>query len=832
MTRTVRSFALPISLLVLAFAACSSDPPKAGTLPADASLSVMTFSAGSLSPTFDPATLQYTLTVPNGTTALTVTAQASDAAAQSIAVVQDLAPVTVASDGTAALTVPAVGVTSSVTIRVTAADGKTASAYGVEVTQLAPPTPPLSSDATLSALAVDTVGLTGFSPTTLSYPYSVANGVESITVTPTAGDAAGAAITVNGTPVASGSAFAVTPLQVGDNAVTIVVTAQDGTTTQTYTLTVTQGPLPSVLSPAKLATGVPVDTILRIAFDEGTTPTIGTAGTVQIFKDDGTLVDSINMADPYAVYDGTDIKEVKDEKGNVTTPAKRVKKLTKNLTSSKVNLIGGLDSGRVRLVNFVPITVSGNTVTIYPHNNKLEYNTNYYVTIGNGFLNGTVGGMPFAGLGARAWTFTTKIEKPTTFNVAADNSADYATVQGAIDAVPMGSERPPIAINISPGVYEELLFIGPNKPNITLQGADRTNTVIQYDNWDGFNPGTGSGVAVSSLTDPATGQIAIPDTNPAGLTGGGRAVLLVQDASGIALDNITIRNTHAQNSFVIPTLPTSVTVAKSDKTAPTYENFSISGAQAETIFFNSAGTLVAKHSSFVSYQDTIQVKGWSWFYDCFITGDVDFIWGNANAALFERCEIKSRYRAGNPGGYLVQSRTIAPPNATSSYPGFVFLNCALTKEDGDFTVYLARSPGDVSSGYDIVSYIGCTMDSHVAPVGWTATGSSKQMGANTSPTAIAGWREYGSLTPAGALLDVSARLVDPQPALEEKDENGVVTKFIPGGRGSLQLTPADVATFFPNRATIFGGATNADGTLTLIGNPAMLQNPGFSADSP
>ena len=65
---------------------------------------------------------------------------------------------------------------------------------------------------------------------------------------------------------------------------------------------------------------------------------------------------------------------------------------------------------------------------------------------------------------------------------------------------------------------------------------------------------------------------------------------------------------------------------------------------AEVIYFNASqtGTLVAKHSNFVSYQDTLQLKGFNWFYDSFITGDTDFIWGNANIALFEQCEIKSR----------------------------------------------------------------------------------------------------------------------------------------------------------------------------------------------
>ena len=60
-----------------------------------------------------------------------------------------------------------------------------------------------------------------------------------MTVTPTASDT-NATIRVNGTIVASGSASANIPLTVGSNTINVVVTAQDGTTTNTYTITVTR----------------------------------------------------------------------------------------------------------------------------------------------------------------------------------------------------------------------------------------------------------------------------------------------------------------------------------------------------------------------------------------------------------------------------------------------------------------------------------------------------------------------------------------------------------------------------------------------------------------
>ena len=97
-----------------------------------------------------------------------------------------------------------------------------------------------STDANLSGMTLSSGALTPtFASSTFAYTQSVANGVSSITVTPTVNQA-NATVTVNGTAVTSGSASGSISLNVGTNTITTVVTAQDGTTTQTYTTTVTR----------------------------------------------------------------------------------------------------------------------------------------------------------------------------------------------------------------------------------------------------------------------------------------------------------------------------------------------------------------------------------------------------------------------------------------------------------------------------------------------------------------------------------------------------------------------------------------------------------------
>ncbi|HEY3897136.1 MAG TPA: SBBP repeat-containing protein, partial [Chthoniobacter sp.] len=119
----------------------------------------------------------------------------------------------------------------------------------VEVT-FAPP----SNVSTLSALTVSSGTLSpAFNSTTPSYALSVTNATATLTVTPTVTASSGAMVTVGGTPVASGTASSPISLSVGSNTIPVVVTAQNLTTTTTYTLNVTRETAPAVTTLAVTA---------------------------------------------------------------------------------------------------------------------------------------------------------------------------------------------------------------------------------------------------------------------------------------------------------------------------------------------------------------------------------------------------------------------------------------------------------------------------------------------------------------------------------------------------------------------------------------------------
>jgi alpha-tubulin suppressor-like RCC1 family protein/phosphodiesterase/alkaline phosphatase D-like protein len=137
--------------------------------------------------------------------------------------------------------------------------------------------------ATLSGLSLGAVPLSpGFAPATISYSATVPFSSSAITVTP-AVQHAGAAATVNGVPVVSGSASGPIALAEGPNLVSVAVIAADGINRLTYTIQVTRLPETFRFTSAGAA-GATVDDLIATgntaAFELAFQPATGTSLTV------------------------------------------------------------------------------------------------------------------------------------------------------------------------------------------------------------------------------------------------------------------------------------------------------------------------------------------------------------------------------------------------------------------------------------------------------------------------------------------------------------------------------------------------------------------------
>ena len=97
---------------------------------------------------------------------------------------------------------------------------------------------PVSSNANLAAMSLSTAALAPvFASNVTAYTVTVSNSINALTLTPTAADA-NATITVNTVAVTSGTASGSMSLATGFNLINVVVTAQDGVITKTYSVTV------------------------------------------------------------------------------------------------------------------------------------------------------------------------------------------------------------------------------------------------------------------------------------------------------------------------------------------------------------------------------------------------------------------------------------------------------------------------------------------------------------------------------------------------------------------------------------------------------------------
>lgn len=213
-------------------------------------------SAGTLSPVFETGTIKYTDVVGNDVTSITLTPVTTD----------PTATITVNGEqvhsGTASADLPLKVGENEIKTVVTAEDGTTTT-YTVVVTRKP------SNNSGLTDLAISEGTLSpAFAEGTTAYTDTVPNDVAGITVTPITTDPT-ATITVNGKPVPSGTASENLPLKVGENPITTVITAQDGTIT-TYTVVVTREAAPlsdnSGLTDLAISEGT-----LSPVFAEGTT---------------------------------------------------------------------------------------------------------------------------------------------------------------------------------------------------------------------------------------------------------------------------------------------------------------------------------------------------------------------------------------------------------------------------------------------------------------------------------------------------------------------------------------------------------------------------------
>lgn len=214
--------------------------------------------------------------------------------------------------------------------------------------------------------------------------------------------------------------------------------------------------------------------------------------------------------------------------------------------------------------------------------------------------------------------------------VALDGTGDFGSIQAAIGAIPDHSTQAR-TITVKPGVYREVVNVWPDRKNVTITGAtgNPADVVISYNTAAGqqkFFGGTWGAKGSPTMT--------------------------------VAANNTTVKNLTVEN---------------------TYDEAANGSSQALAV--RSVGDKVTfENTRFLGNQDTYladttgrDATARTYLKNCYIEGDVDFIYGRGTAVL-DGCTVHSLDRgSATNNGYIV-----APSTKNSNPYGLLIINSRLT----------------------------------------------------------------------------------------------------------------------------------------------------------
>jgi polygalacturonase len=272
----------------------------------------------------------------------------------------------------------------------------------------------------------------------------------------------------------------------------------------------------------------------------------------------------------------------------------------------------------------------------------------------------------------------------------ADGVTRFNSVQAAVSkAVADPGRTRRVHIRIAPGVYDELLYVPPSAPPITLYseapdpGATRITARL-----DASTTGATYRQRYAAQFEHAAPAVramydALKDLPALQTTGSGTAWV---KADGFQARNLTIENAFNKDGAA------SHNECKGDN-CPDNTGGSRVHHQAVALRVDGADRVQFENVRLLGLQDTLFLSSKdasstvrSFFNRSYIEGDVDFIFGDT-IAYFNDCEVRQL-------GGRVASYALAPDTSRRAKYGFVFNGCRFTSDGsykaGNTKFYLAR----------------------------------------------------------------------------------------------------------------------------------------------
>ena len=261
--------------------------------------------------------------------------------------------------------------------------------------------------------------------------------------------------------------------------------------------------------------------------------------------------------------------------------------------------------------------------------------------------------------------------------VKQNGSGDASTLAEAFALVQSIPAEYAVEIQIGAGTYHEKLDL--ERDNVTLVGEAAEATVLTFDDY---------------------GLFIMPDGIKRGTF---RSYTLYVHGDNFTAKNLTFANTAGFGAKVGQAV-----AVYADGARMTFENCRFLGHQ-DTLFTAPLPPTVVEWGGFRGPRENApRDNGTHYYKNCYIEGDVDFIFGGATA-YFEECEIHSLTRSSDPDGYITAAST---PEGRPY--GYVFDRCRFTSNCPPETVYLGRPWRSFAKTVILRSELGA----HIKKEGW------------------------------------------------------------------------------------------------------------------
>lgn len=261
-------------------------------------------------------------------------------------------------------------------------------------------------------------------------------------------------------------------------------------------------------------------------------------------------------------------------------------------------------------------------------------------------------------------------------HIANDGTGDFKSIGEALRSLPTDYSGEQV-LYIHKGFYEEQITV--TVPHVTFIGEDAENTILSYGLYARMS-----------------------------MEGGMKRGTFRTYSCLIDTHDFTARNLTFENSAGIGTDVGQALALYADGDRLFFENCRFLGNQ-DTLFTGPLPPKGIEPNGFIGpKQHSPRINGRHYYKNCYLEGDIDFIFGSATA-YFEGCTFFSKYT-----GMEISSYVTAASTPKGQEFGYVMANCRFESNCPPDNAYLGRPWRE----YGKTVLINCYMDDHICKEGW------------------------------------------------------------------------------------------------------------------